>query len=68
VALATAAATRHPGIALMVANGYQPDKRVTAMVLLYVLVSLVVVTIYQQVLKRRAKAYEAAHPAVGGAR
>ena len=34
VALATAAATRHPGIALMVAGGYSPDKRVTAMILL----------------------------------
>ena len=68
VALATAAATRHPGIALMVANGYSPDKRVTAMILLYVLVSLIVVTIYQQALKRRAKAHDSAHPLIGGAR
>ena len=67
VALATAAATRHPGIALMVANGMAADKRVTAMILLYVLVSLAVVTIYQQTVKRRAKAYDAAHPAIGGA-
>lgn len=67
VALATAAATRHPGIALMVANGLAVDKRVTAMILLYVLVSLVVVTLYQQMMKRRAKAH-VAHPVVGSAR
>ena len=67
VALATATATRHPGIALMVANGVSADKRVTAMVLLYVLVSLVVVTLYQQTMKRRGKAHDAAHPAVGSA-
>jgi BASS family bile acid:Na+ symporter len=68
VALATAAATRHPGIALMVANGNAPDKRVTAMILLYVLVSLIVVTIYQQVVKRMAKPQQGGHAAVGGAR
>jgi BASS family bile acid:Na+ symporter len=67
VALATAAATRHPGIALMVANGVSPDKRVTAMILLYVLVSLIVVTIYQQAVKRMVKAH-GGHAAIGGAR
>ncbi|MBV9994847.1 MAG: bile acid:sodium symporter [Caulobacteraceae bacterium] len=55
VALATAAATRHPGIALMVANGLAPDKRVAAMIILYVLVSFTTVALYQAALKRRAK-------------
>jgi bile acid:Na+ symporter, BASS family len=70
VALATAAATRHPGIALMVAKGLSPDKRVTAMILLYVLVTLIVVTIYQQAVKRMAKAPRGGggHAAIGGAR
>jgi BASS family bile acid:Na+ symporter len=69
VALATAAATRHPGIALMVANGLTPDKRVVAMILLYVLITLVVTTLYQQVVKRMAGAPRGGdHAAVGGAR
>lgn len=68
VALATAAAVRHPGIALMVAGGYSPDKRITAMIVLYVLVSFVIVTIYQQALKRLAKPHAGGHAAVGGAR
>lgn len=69
VALATAAAIRHPGIALMVAGGMAPDKRVTAMILLYVLVTFVVVTIYQRVLMRQVKAQAGGRPAaIGGAR
>ncbi|HWF76072.1 MAG TPA: bile acid:sodium symporter [Caulobacteraceae bacterium] len=70
VALATAAAIRHPGIALMVANGFAPDKRVSAMILLYVLVTFVVVTIYQQAQKRLSRAPRGGggHAAVGGAR
>ncbi len=69
VALATAAAIRHPGIALMVAGGLAPDKRVTAMILLYVLVTFVVVTIYQRVLMRQVKALAGGRPAaIGGAR
>ena len=68
VALATAAAIRHPGIALMVANGAAPDKRVTAMILLYVLVTFVVVTIYQRGLMRLAKDPGGGRHAIGGAR
>jgi bile acid:Na+ symporter, BASS family len=68
VALATAAAIRHPGIALMVAKGMSPDKSVTAMILLYVLVSFAIVTAYQQVVKRRLKAPGEHHAAVGRAR
>ena len=68
VALATAAAIRHPGIALMVANGSAPDKRVTAMILLYVLVTFIVVTIYQRGLMRLAKDPGEARHAIGGAR
>ena len=50
-ALATSAATRHPGIALMIATASGVDKRVTAIILLFVLTALVIMAIYQQVLK-----------------
>lgn len=60
-ALAMAAATRHPGIALMIATANFADKRVAAIVILFVLVSLVLMTIYAQVLKRLA------HPGAGAA-
>jgi BASS family bile acid:Na+ symporter len=60
-ALANSAATRHPGIALMIATSIGADKRVTAIVLLFVIVALVIMTIYQQVLKRLA------HPKPGAA-
>jgi bile acid:Na+ symporter, BASS family len=59
--LATFAATRHPGIALMIATTSGADKRVTAIVLLFVIVALVIVAIYQQILKRLA------HPKPGAA-
>jgi BASS family bile acid:Na+ symporter len=52
--LASFAATRHPGIALMIASSSGADKRVTAIVLLFVIVALVIVAIYQQLLKRLA--------------
>jgi BASS family bile acid:Na+ symporter len=65
-ALATAAAVRHPGIALMVADGLAPDKRVAAMIVLYVLVSFVVVTIYQQAVKRMARPRGLRRASVGG--
>lgn len=52
--LASFAATRHPGIALMIATTSGADKRVTAIILLFVVVALVLVTIYQQILKRVA--------------
>ncbi len=68
VALATAAAIRHPGIALMVAGGLAPDPRVTAMILLYVLVTFVVVTIYQRGLMRLAKPQAGGPAVIGGAR
>jgi BASS family bile acid:Na+ symporter len=54
-ALAMMAATRHPGIALMIAGaaGYQNDKRVTAAILAVVLVGMIVAIPYQIWLKRR---------------
>ncbi|MBA4010492.1 MAG: Na+-dependent transporter [Phenylobacterium sp.] len=46
--LAVAASVRHPGIAMLIANTAFEDKRVTAAVLLYLLVSLVVGVFYKQ--------------------
>ncbi len=52
-ALALTAATRHPGIALMVAKSVDDDKRVTAAILLFMLVGIVVAIPYQMWLKRQ---------------
>jgi BASS family bile acid:Na+ symporter len=61
-ALAMASATRHPGIALLIANSTFQDKRVSAIVILFLLVSIVVLIPYQVWLRRSAPA-AAAHPA-----
>lgn len=50
--LALAATTRHPGIALMIANANFTDKRVGLAVMLYLLASVVVGSLYQAWLKR----------------
>lgn len=50
--LAVAASVRHPGIAMLIANTAFEDKRVTAAVLLYLLVSMVVGVFYKQWFKR----------------
>ncbi|MFL5296214.1 MAG: hypothetical protein ACJ798_07515 [Phenylobacterium sp.] len=52
-ALAVTAATRHPGIAIMIATAAGGDKRVTAAILAAVLVGLVVGIPYQMWLSRR---------------
>lgn len=54
--LAVASSVRHPGIAMLIANTAFNDKRVTAAVLLYMLVSMVVGALYKAWFKR-------AHPA-----
>jgi BASS family bile acid:Na+ symporter len=54
-ALAMTAATRHPGIAMMIANVNQADKHVTAAVLAIMLVGLVVGVPYQIWIKRRSR-------------
>jgi BASS family bile acid:Na+ symporter len=59
--LAIASAVRHPGIAMMLANANFADKRVTAAVLLFMLVGLVVGVPYKRWIKGAAKA-PAAHP------
>ena len=59
-ALAMAAATRHPGIALMIANANHADKAVTAAILAMMIVGLLVGVPYQIWLKRRAPAAAAA--------
>ena len=56
--LAIASSVRHPGIAMMLANATFTDKRVTAAVLLFLLVGLVVGLPYKRWIKRTA----AAHP------
>jgi BASS family bile acid:Na+ symporter len=54
--LAVASSVRHPGIAMLLANAAFDDKRVSAAVLLFLLVGLVVGTLYKQVFKRRLAA------------
>jgi BASS family bile acid:Na+ symporter len=56
VALATAAATRHPGIALMIAGTATDDKRITAAIVAVMLTALVVSIPYQIWLKRSSPA------------
>lgn len=50
--LAVASSVRHPGIAMLIANTAFDDKRVTAAVLLYMLVSMVVGALYKAWFKR----------------
>jgi BASS family bile acid:Na+ symporter len=54
VALAVAAATRHPGIALLIANANFQDKRISAILLLFMLVALGVVGVCQLLFRRAA--------------
>lgn len=60
--LAVASAVRHPGIAMMLANANFTDKHVTAAVLLFMLVGLVVGVPYKQWIKRGAPRPVAAQP------
>ena len=52
--LAFASATRHPGIALMIASANAADKQVTAAIVTFMLVGMIVALPYQAWLKRRA--------------
>jgi BASS family bile acid:Na+ symporter len=63
--LAVAAATRHPGLALMMAAANFQDRQVSAVILVFLLTGLVVVAVYQQLLRRlgRAETASPAHPA-----
>jgi BASS family bile acid:Na+ symporter len=63
-ALAQAAATRHPGIAAMVANRHFHDKQVLLAIVLFLLTSIVVSAIYARWMTSRA-ALLAAQPATG---
>lgn len=54
MALAQAAATRHPGIAAMVANRHFDDKQVLLAVILFLLTSIVVSAIYAKWISSRA--------------
>jgi bile acid:Na+ symporter, BASS family len=53
MALGIAAATRHPGIAAMIARSALDDRRVTLAVLLFLFVSVIVSAIYQSWAARR---------------
>jgi len=55
-ALAQTAVTRHPGIAILIANAAGGDKRVTAAVIAFMLVGLLVAIPYQVWLGRRMRA------------
>ncbi|EJL24695.1 hypothetical protein [Novosphingobium sp. AP12] len=59
--LGVAASLRHPGIALALAGANHAAKPVTAAVLLFLLVGMVVLTVYQIVMRRR-KPEPAAQP------
>lgn len=65
MALAQAAATRHPGIALIVARQHFEDRQVTLAIILFLLTSIVVSAIYGKWMTRRV-AVEGA-PAAAGA-
>jgi BASS family bile acid:Na+ symporter len=53
--LATASAVRHPGIAMMLANANFGDPRITAAVLLFMLVGLILGLPYKQWIKRTSQ-------------
>lgn len=57
--LAGAAATRHPGIAMLIANANFTDPHINAAILMFLLVALLVFGIYQIAMKREAR--RAAH-------
>ncbi|MFL6856752.1 MAG: hypothetical protein ACJ8EB_02460 [Allosphingosinicella sp.] len=56
-ALAFAAATRHPGIAALVARRHQDDPQVMQAIVLFLLVGIVVCGVYQFLSRRRAPAH-----------
>lgn len=56
MALAQAAATRHPGIAALVAHHYSDDRRIMLAIVLFLLVSVGVSAVYQAWAKRRLSA------------
>jgi BASS family bile acid:Na+ symporter len=60
--LASAAALRHPGIALMIAHDNFPSKKVLAAILLFTLVTVTVVAVYRMVLRHRNARLAAAEP------
>jgi BASS family bile acid:Na+ symporter len=57
--LAIASSVRHPGIAMMLANANFADKRITAAVLLFLLVGMVVGIPYKRWIKRTSAARSA---------
>lgn len=64
-ALALTAVTRHPGIAMMIANANHADKHVTAGILAVLFVGLIVSVPYQIWIKRRTRAPAATAAAHG---
>lgn len=54
-ALAATAASRHPGIAMMIANANAPDKKVDASIMLFLIVGMIVVSLYLALMKRAAR-------------
>jgi BASS family bile acid:Na+ symporter len=64
-ALAASAATRHPGIALLIVKTNDLDRRIVAVILLFVLVSLLEFAIYQAWIRRSGRGRRGASGAVG---
>jgi BASS family bile acid:Na+ symporter len=64
MALAQAAATRHPGIAMLVARRHFEDQRVALAIILFLLTSIVVSALYEKWMTKRLAAHGAS-PAAG---
>jgi len=66
-ALAEAAATRHPGIALMIARRHFDDQRVALAIILFLLTSIVVSAIYAKWMTKRIAVERGPAEAISGA-
>jgi BASS family bile acid:Na+ symporter len=65
IALAACAATRHPGIALLIIKANELDRRVLAVVLLFVLVTALEFAVYRALMRRAQSRQAQGRPAPG---
>jgi BASS family bile acid:Na+ symporter len=54
-ALAMASAIRHPSLAMLIANANDADRKVSVAIILYVLVGLILGSVYRPWIKRRLR-------------
>jgi BASS family bile acid:Na+ symporter len=64
IALAASATTRHPGIALLIVKANDLDRRVIAVILLFVIVTILEFAVYQAVMRRASRAHAEGRPAI----